>query len=44
MGLIQSFFHLNLFILQVKFWITLNEPWVVSMLGHEYAAMAPGQH
>ncbi|XP_053375783.1 uncharacterized protein LOC123534954 isoform X1 [Mercenaria mercenaria] len=27
---------------RVKFWITLNEPWVVSLLGHEYAAMAPG--
>ncbi|XP_060578197.1 lactase/phlorizin hydrolase-like [Ruditapes philippinarum] len=27
---------------RVKFWITLNEPWVVSLLGHEYGAMAPG--
>ncbi|KAL4223206.1 hypothetical protein ACF0H5_016678 [Mactra antiquata] len=28
---------------KVKFWITLNEPWVVSLLGHEYGIMAPGK-
>lgn len=29
-------------IFQVKFWITLNEPWVVSVLGYENGEMAPG--
>ncbi|KAK3085076.1 hypothetical protein FSP39_023890 [Pinctada imbricata] len=27
---------------RVKFWITFNEPWVVSVLGYEQASMAPG--
>ena len=27
---------------RVKFWITFNEPWVVSLAGHETGEMAPG--
>lgn len=30
------------FIRQVKLWITLNEPWVVSNLGYELGVNAPG--
>lgn len=28
--------------LQVKFWITLNEPWIVAMLGYGVGGLAPG--
>jgi lactase-phlorizin hydrolase len=32
-----------LFILfQVKLWITLNEPWIISVLGHGDGVSAPG--
>ncbi|XP_033096417.1 lactase-phlorizin hydrolase-like [Anneissia japonica] len=27
---------------RVGFWITFNEPWVTTILGHEFASMAPG--
>ena len=27
---------------QVKWWITLNEPWVVAYLGYGVGSMAPG--
>ncbi|XP_064613344.1 lactase/phlorizin hydrolase-like [Liolophura sinensis] len=29
---------------RVKLWITFNEPWVVSVLGHAYGSFAPGIH
>ncbi|XP_071962886.1 cytosolic beta-glucosidase-like [Antedon mediterranea] len=27
---------------RVGFWITFNEPWVFTVMGHEYGSMAPG--
>ena len=35
-------FYRRVIVLQVKFWITFNEPWVVSVLGYENGEMAPG--
>ena len=27
---------------QVKYWITINEPWIIAVLGYHYPVKAPG--